>query len=272
MIQKMNNKPEEILLVSGVKEIGKAVNLNRERVALTILGIANEDYDLINQKFQQYTEDGEITDVEKPSLQRELDAIDRDFQLLRRETRENGLGDSDEYREYEDKYNQLSALLTKIINSVGTYGASDVYEINNYYTQYTSAATALGNLILETQEINSTIDSYYARTSVIVNIIPEAVPVNTTTSISAQIVYNGSAIDMTDISASAVSFGLTGLATGIQSSAFGLPTGASVVITELTHSAVVSNCKSFTLAYEGIGATGVNVTCQVILDSDSMPF
>lgn len=271
MIKKMNNRPEEVLLVSGVKEIGSAVTLNRDRLALTILGIANEDYDIINQKFTEYTKDGSITDVEKPALQRELDSIDRDFQLLRRQTRDNNLGDSDEYRAYESDYNRLSELLRKIITSVGTYSAPDVYNLNTYYDEYNQSATALGNLILNSQGYNTDIDTYYARTSVSVNITPQSVAVNTQTTVSASIKYEG-VEKVQDVPTSAISFGVTGLAANVPASDFVLPTGASVTITELTHSAVVTGCKTFNLKYNAIGADGITVVCQVELDSDSMPF
>ena len=271
MIKKMNNKPEEILLVSGVKEIGEDINLNRERVTLALIGLTKESSEMMNAKFEEFTSDGQITDVEKPALQRELDSITADFNQLKRQAKEYKVGDSDEYHRFEDDFEKLYNLMFKIINSYGTYGASDLYNLDPYYKDLMNSATALTELILSIQTDYNVVNNYYSRTVVNVDISPEDVPKNTSTTISVSILYDGEPVDMNYIPASAVSFGLTGLASGIQASAFGLPSGATVQITELTHSALVSNCKSFTLAYEGIGSE-VKVTCLVTLDSESMPF
>ena len=47
---------------------------------------------------------------------------------------------------------------------------------------------------------------------------------------------------------------------------------AYVQITALTNSAIVYNCKDFSIGYDAIGENGCLVKCTLTLDSDSMPF
>lgn len=267
MIQKMNNRPEEVLLVSGVKEIGQAVNLNRERTAITILGVANSNNSIVTERLASYVSDG-INDSEKASMSRELDGITRDFQTMKKEAYDNSVEDSSEYSNLERSYKQLYNLYTKVIGSVGVYNAPDVVYIPTYYEEYSENALNFSDFILNIQTENSRIDNYYSRIKVSVNISPEEVSKNSNTTISASVMYEG-VEKIGSVSASSIVFYLTGLASGVSSSAFILPSGGSVDIDGT--SAEVTGCKTFQLAYAGIGST-VNVECALTLDSSSMPF
>ena len=163
MNTKVTNQPSERIVATDFIKIGDSLNLNRERIALTLLGISYSSMSATATKFDQYTADGMITDEEKPQLQRELDSLERDFNLLRRQAREENIGDDERYLAVEEAFNALYNLLTKIINSRGTYANRDVYDINKLYADYTQKATVLGNYILSLQSEEQMISLYFAR-------------------------------------------------------------------------------------------------------------
>lgn len=269
--------PEAIHVASEYKKVGSSFEMNRQRVANVIYSINRTNNDAQQSRIEDLVGTDGITDAEKPALARELDALKRDFEYLGNDTRNADLGDSDEYRATKDAYDRVVDLMTRIINSVGTYNSSDVNNLSSYYNDYTSKATALENLILQTTADIDKISAYYAKTKVGVNIYPEAVPANSNTQITASIIYEGDEkVWLPGVLASNISFGLTGLSNAATSSMFILDTitypEARVTITQLTNSAVVENCKEFGLSYSAIGENGVNITISVNLDSDSMPF
>ena len=271
MIQKMNNRPEEVLLVSGIKQIGQSVNLNRERTAITILGVANSNNSIVTERLASYVSDG-INDSEKAMMGRELDGITRDFLSMKKEAFDYSVEDSSEYAALERSYRQLYNLYTKIIGSTGVYNAPDVVYVPTYYDEYSKNALSFADMIMNIQKETSTIDNYYSRTKVSVIVSPESVSLNTNTTISASVMYEGvEHINDQTFPATALTFGLTGLSSSVQSSDFILPTGGEVTVTPLTNSAVVTKCKSFQLKYGAIG-NEVKVNLQVSLDSSSMPF
>ena len=277
MIRKVQRNPENVFVASDYKKIGQALELNRQRVANVVNSISRANTAAQMERLDNLVGTDGITDAEKPSLARELDSLMRDFDYLSTETRNADLGDSDEYHAVKDSYDRLVDLMSRIINSVGTYTNSDVNYLTSYYSDYTNNAIILGNLILATTSELDKINAYYSMTSAGVNIYPELVAVNTSTTITASLTYEGEEkIFEQGVPAASVSFGLNGLSSSVTSSMFGFNTtlypNARVEITPLTHSAVVENCKQFTLSYDAIGSDGVSVTVSISLDSDSMPF
>ena len=278
MKTKVQSNPENIYVASGYKEIGKSLELQRRRITNVVYAVSRENNDAQQARIDALVGTDGITDAEKPSLARELDALIRDFTTLGNETRNADLGDSDEYYAAQQAYDRLFALMTKIVNSVGTYEESDVNLLTEYYADYTEKAITLGNLIIEITAEIERLNAYRQLTEIRVNAIPMSLPVNTNTDIVAEVYYNGE--DKTSlVDATNFSFGITGLVSGTaqeMQSKFTLDTttypNASVTAYPLTNSAIVVNCKSFKLNYFGIGTTGVVVTCSVTLDSDSMPF
>ena len=281
MIRKVNKNPESIYVASDYKAIGEAIELNRIRVNNVVNSIGRANTEAQIERIEEIVGTDGVTDAEKPSLARELDALMRDFEILGSETRNAELGDSDEYHAVKDSYDRLVDLMTRIINSVGTYTNSDVNNLTDYYADYTQKAIAMGDLILLTTAELERINSYYAMTHAGVQIVPDVVSMNEYATVSASLLYEGiEKIWENNVSADVVSFGLTGLSNLVtQATAltyFGINTtlypNATVTVTELTHSAVVENCKSFTLAYGAISNDGVSVNVSISLDSESMPF
>lgn len=277
MIRKVQRNPENVFVASDYKKIGQSLELNRQRVANVVNSISRANTNAQLERLDNLVGTDGITDAEKPSLARELDSIMRDFDYLSTETRNADLGDSDEYHAVKDSYDRVVDLMSRIVNSVGTYTNSDVNYLTLYYSDYTNNAITLGNLILSTTAELDKINAYYSMTSAGVNIYPELVAVNTSTTVTASLTYEGEEkIFEQGVPAASVSFGLNGLSDNVTSSMFGFNTtlypNARVEITALTHSAVVYNCKQFTLSYDAIGSDGVSVTVSISLDSDSMPF
>ena len=275
MIKKVQSSPENVYVASGYKEIGKTFELNRQRVANVVYSISRANTDAQMQRLDELVGTDGITDAEKPSLARELDAIMRDFEYLGNETRNADLIGSDEYVAVLDSYNRLVELLSRIINSTGTYTNPDVNLINDYYNDYTEKAITLENLILERIAEQDMINAYYAMTKVNVSAYPDAIPVNQTSVVSATITYDG--VDKTsDVSADSIIFSVVNLASGTTASMITVNTTiyphASVQLHPITNSAEIMYCKEFTIAYDAIGAEGIVVKCDVTLDSDSMPF
>lgn len=275
MIKKVQSSPENVYVASGYKEIGKSFELNRQRVANVVYSISRANTDAQMQRLDELVGTDGITDAEKPSLARELDSIMRDFEYLGNETRNADLIGSDEYVAVLDSYNRLVELLSRIINSTGTYTNPDVNLINDYYSDYTEKAITLENLILETTAELDRIAAYYAMTKVDVEISPDAIAVNEECSVNAVVTFADG--DVTSVCpATGFSFGITGLSDEATSSMFDIDTttypSAYVQITALTNSAIVYNCKDFSIGYDAIGENGCLVKCTLTLDSDSMPF
>jgi hypothetical protein len=275
MIKKVQKTPENIYVASGYKEIGKSFELNRQRVANVVYSISRANTEAQIQRIDELVGTDGITDAEKPSLARELDAIMRDFEYLGNETRNANLIDSDEYSAVLASYNRLVELMSRIINSKGTYTNADVNYITEYYNDYTEKAITLENLILETTAELDRIAAYYAMTKVDLEIAPEAVAIGETCHVSAIVTFADGNVT-SDCPATAFSFGITGLSDDATTSMFVLDTttypSATVTISSITNSAVVSNCKDFSIRYGAIGESGCLVKCTLTLDSDSMPF
>lgn len=273
MIRQAEQYPEKIVVASGFEKIGDPIQLNRQRIVNVIASITRQNQEIAISRMNDYADTSVITDADKESLRRELASLERNMEYLITDTRNANLGDSTEYAQVKAAYDKIHDLMEKIVNSVGTYRGTDVALIPAYFQDFTDKATILETKILNTTAENSKINAYYSKTIAGVNIYPEAVPVNTSTTISASLLYEGvEKINEQGVSVNAVSFGLIGLAAGATSSMFTLPSGAEITITELTHSAVITKCKSFQMAYNAIGNSGVNVSVSITLDSDSMPF
>lgn len=275
MVRLVQSNPENIYVATDYKKIGKSFEIQRQRVTNVISSISRASAREQEQRIEELVGTDGITDSEKGALRRELDSIIRDFEYLGTDTRNADLSESDEYFAVLDAYNRLVDLMTKIVNSVGTYTDADVYYLTPYYSDYTSKAITLQNLILATTAEIDRINAYYAMTRASVIINPEAVGIGDTTDISASLTYEGIE-KISYVSADCVTFGLAGLSDTVTSSMFTFDTelypDASVTITALTHSAIVENCKEFTLAYGAISEGGVFVSLDISLDSDSMPF
>jgi len=277
MINKVHSNPENIYVATEYKTIGKFFELNRQRVTNVIYSISRATSEAQAKKIREITEDNAVTDAEKQSLARELDALVRDFGYLTTETRNADLGGSDEYIATKEAYDRLVDLLTRIVNSVGTYNNVDVTYLSDYYNDYTDKAKTLETLILDTTAYTDRINRYKQLTTVDVIIYPEAVPVNTSASVKAVLMYDGQDyIDDEHVDADSVTFGLTGLSNSVTqataSTYFTIPSGGSITVSELTHTAEITGCKSFSISYNAIGSTAVIVNCSISLDSDSMPF
>ena len=274
MIQKLRSNPDAVILASDYKKIGDSIELNRERIKLTFLSISQSNTSSVEKKLDEIVEGG-VTPAEKEALAREYDALQRDFGILKQETDEADLGNSDEYRYVLESYERLCALFEKIIKSSGTYTDSDSFLLSDYYTEFSRRANALESAILNVQTNEAIINGYYAKSVAYVNIVPQSVAVNTTCTISSNFLYDGNEV-IDDIDESCIAFGITGLANSVTSSMFILDTTtypeATVTVQPLTNSAVVENCKEFELKYEAIGENGIEARVIFTLDSGSMPF
>jgi len=272
MITKVNKNPSDVFVATDYKKIGKSFELNRQRITNIVYSYGRAATDEANKRIDAITSDKTITDSEKRQLERELDSIKRDFDILGNDAYNADLGNSDEYLAVQASYNKLVALLDKIIRSEGTYTDFDLNYLTSYYRDYTDNAIVLGNLILETTAEIDRINAYYAMTKINVDINPASVAVNTTTHVSLSVLYDG-VEKVSVVPVSAVTFNVENLSSSATTSMFHFDSSyseASVVITNA--SAVVTNCKDFTLDYAAIGNSGINVKCTVTLDSDSMPF
>lgn len=271
----VQSDPENVYVASGYKEIGKSFDLQRQRVTNVVYSISRASTEEQGRRIDELVGTDGITDAEKPALARELDSIIRDFDYLSTDTANADLIDSDEFVMTRQAYDTLVELMSRIVNSVGTYTNSDVNMITVYYADYTTKAIALQNLILSTTSELDRINAYYAMTKVNVSAYPEAIPVNQTSVVSATITYEG--VDKTSyVSADSIVFGVVNLASGTTSSMITVNTTlyphASVQLHPITNSAEIMYCKEFTIAYDAIGAGGIAVKCEVTLDSGSMPF
>lgn len=272
MITKVRNTPENIYVSSDYKKIGEAIGINRERVAITAMSMIQANTQRAQERITEYTKDNAITDAEKPSLKRELDALERDFGILGRETIEAGLGDSQEYKDTEDVYDELVALFTKIINSKGTYDAPDVAFLTTYYAQYTAYATILENSILEVQAEANKINAFYSKTSVVVATSPDAVAKNQSTSVSARVYYDGE--DMTGyLTNDYFEYDISGLDSQFdQRTMLTVPSGAIVTHDPINNTLNIKKARTFTIKYEGLSTAGVDIVCTFSVDSESLPF
>ena len=275
MIKKVQSNTENVYVASGYKEIGKSFELNRKRITNIVSSINRSNTEAQKKRIDDLVGTDGITDAEKLPLARELDALKRDFDYLGTDTRNAGLVDSEEYRETKASYDKLVSLMERIVNSTGTYVNSDVNSLTDMYSAYTEKAKALENLILSTTSELDMIASYYAMTKVDIVIYPEAVSEGGSAAISVSVMHDG-VERIGDIPGSAISFRLTGLANDVSSEMFGFDVNefpdARVTVTALTNSAVVENCKSFTLHYDAISESGINVNSSIALDIGLMPF
>lgn len=272
MITKVRNNPEDRIVASDFIKIGDSIRLNRERNELTIIGMSNTDIEQTTTKFSQYTDDGVITDSEKESLVRELDAITSDYGILMRNAQEFDLGDIRQVTDAQDAFSVLSSFIMKIVNTRGVYDNTDVTLLNTYYSDYIQKASVLSDYILLRQSEESTISAYYSRTKVIVNIVPNVVAVNTTAFVSSSVLYDG-VEKITDINASALTFYVTGLSSVATTSDFtSTEAGFDIDIDSVRHTAEITGCKTFSVSYDAISDTGMTVNLELTLDSDSMPF
>ena len=276
MIQKLRSNPDAVIVASDYKKVGSSVELNRERVALTFISLSQNAFTSAQKRIEDITGDYIVTPAEKQSLAREYDSLQRDFGILKQETEESDLGNSDEYLLTLEMYERLCALFEKIINSVGTYTDSDCMLLSQYYSDFTNAATALETAILNVQTNEAIINGYYSRSVAYVDIIPQSVAVNTVCNISAGFLYDG-VEHISDIDEDNIMFGIVGLSPDINPATdfvFDTTTypDSDVDYHPLTNSAEVTGCKAFGLRYAGIGTNGVDVRMAVTLDSGSMPF
>ena len=271
MKKQVHSDPENVYVASGYKEIGGSVELNRQRIVNVIASFTRENSEAAIRRLQDYTEDNTITETEKESLKRELAALDRDYENLVAETSDADFGETQEFLEVRDAYTKIHDLLYKIVNTPGTYRGEDVQDITVYYQDYVNKATILENKILDATAEIDRIGAYYMKTQASVSVYPELVAYNTSTTITASLLYEGvEKIGL--VSASAITFGITGLSDSATSSMFTLPQGSSITMYPITNSAVIVGAKTFQMAYNAIGVNGADVRISIELDSDSMPF
>lgn len=273
MITKVRNNPEDRIVASDFIKIGDTIRLNRERAAVTILGISTADSQFVTDRIREYSSDGVIDDIEKKSLARDLDSLKRDFQSLTKQAGEADVGNSSEYHAYEDSYNTLVALITKIVNSNGAYSNNDMYDLEPDYVQYNTDAINLGDLIISTQAEEGKISLYYSRIQANVIVSSEAVAKNSSTTVSPQILFEGNEVTGF-IDRSCFSYLVTGLAAGAISSDFTTtePGTFTPVIDNVNHTATITGFKTFAIAYHAVDEDGISVNMTLTLDSDSMPF
>lgn len=273
MITKVRNNPEDRIVASDFIKIGDTIRLNRERAAVTILGISTADSQFVTDRIREYSSDGVIDDIEKKSLARDLDSLKRDFQSLTKQAGEADVGNSAEYHAYEDSYNTLVALITKIVNSVGAYSNNDMYDLEPDYVQYNTDAINLGDLIISTQAEEGRISMYYSRTKANIIVSSEAIAKNSTTTVTPQILYDGN--DVTSyIDRSCFQYVVTGLPNDVVAADFSTTeTGTfTPVIDSVNHTATITGFKTFSIAYHAVDSDGISVNMTLTLDSDSMPF
>lgn len=271
MINKVQSDPEAIHVATDYKKIGKSFELNRQRVVNVVYSISRTTNEAQKKRIDEIISDKAVTDSEKITLSRELDALIRDFDYLTTETRNAELGTTDEYMNTKESYDRLVELLSKIVNSVGVYDNIDVTYLTDYYNDYTAKTKILERLILDTTAQQNRIEKYSAMVSLDINIYPEAVPAGGSATVSAMLFYEGEdKID--DVDPDDISFGITGLDSGVTSSMFTIPTGGTLRLYPLTNSAEIEGCTSFEIDYDALGSSDVQVNCSVVLDSDSMPF
>lgn len=291
MITKVQNNPEDIYVASGYKEIGKSFELNRQRVTNIVYGTNQATINSRLSILSGLTSDNQITDAEKPTLQREMENIYRTFVNLKTQTANADLGDSDEYQNFREAYERVYALMYKIVTSSGTYVGTDVKLIDTYYTDFTDKANTLQTLIINTTTELDRISSYYAMTKVNPSVFPESVAVDSYSSVSASILYDG-VEKVADVPVSAISFSVSGMAVYANTSQTTVGTRLYLVDSDTNNyllsvdtsiypdatmsysngSCSITGTKSFRVHYYGIGDEGVNVNCAVVLDSGSMPF
>lgn len=274
MITKVNKNPSDVFVATDYKKIGKSFELNRQRITNIVYSYGRAATDEANKRIDSITSDKTITDSEKRQLERELDSIKRDFDILGNDAYNADLGNSDEYIAVQASYNKLVALLDKIIRSEGTYTDFDLNYLTSYYRDYTDNAVILGNLILETTAEIDRINAYNSRVKIDVIITPEAVPVGSSASVVASVLYDG-VEKASVVNPSCFTFTVENLSSGATTSMFTIDssyTSATVSINSLTHTATITNCRDFQIAYSAIGDTGISVKCVLMLDSDSMPF
>ena len=274
MITKVNKNPSDVFVATDYKKIGKSFELNRQRITNIVYSYGRAETDAQGKRIDEITSDKTITDSEKRQLERELESIMRDFEILGNDAYNADLGNSDEYMNVKNSYDRLVALLDKIIRSSGTYTDYDLNYLTDYYKDYTNNAIILGNLILETTAEIDRINAYNSRVKVDVIITPEAVPVGTSASVVVSVLYDG-VEKASVVSPSSFTFTVENLSSGATTSMFTIDssyTSATVSINSITHTATITNCRGFEIAYSAIGDTGVSVKCVLTLDSDSMPF
>ena len=273
MITKVRNNPEDRIVASDFVKIGDTIRLNREQAAITILGISNADTQLITDRIKGYTSDNVIDDIEKKSLARDLETIQRDFQTLTKQAGEANVGNTSEYHSFEESYNTLVALMTRIVNSYGLYSNNDMYDLAPDYQKYTDDALSLGDLIISTQAEEGRISLYYQRVQVNIIVSTEAVAKNSSTTVAPQILFEGNNVTAY-VDKSCFEYVVTGLSTGATVSDFSTTeTGTfSPVIDSVNHTATITGFKTFSIAYHAVDENGISVNLTLTLDSGSMPF
>lgn len=271
MITKVRNRPENIYMASDYRKVGEAIGINRERVAITAMSVLQANSKRAEERIESYTSDNVITDAEKPSLKRELDALERDFGILGRETLEAGLGESEEYKNTEEAYDTLAELFRRIINSKGTYDAPDVSFLSTYFAQYTAYASVLENSILEVQAQANMENNFYSRTRVNVITSPDAVGLNGETSVFAKVYYDGEEVTGY-LNHSYFEYDVSGVASEYTPSMITVPAGAVVTYNSEAHTLNIKQARTFSLKRNAISDAGIDIVCTLTVDSGSMPF
>ena len=267
------NEAGKIIVASGFEEIGKSLELNRQRIANIVASISKSNNDAVMSKIDEITDENSVTETEKDQLNREMQALERNFEVLQTDTVNADLTDTNEYRAVKAAYDAIHSLMYKIVTSEGVYRDEDVNQLNPLYADYSEKATELENLILATTADIDRINYYYSRTLVRANISQLSVPVNQDTSVSASVLYEG-VERIGVVSVSSLKF----IATNVSSAALSSPTtyftsseiGFSVQT--VGSSVEITGCKTFTVKYGALTGDPLKVNLIVTFDSDSMPF
>ena len=271
MRREVHSDPENVYVASGYKELGNTIEINRQRVVNVIASFTRETSEAAIRRMQEYADDYAITDQEKKALRMDLADLDGNYDNIVSETKDADFGDTYEFRAVRDAYTKIHDLLYKIVNYEGTYKGDDVGDIVPYYQDYVDKATILVNEIMLATSEAGKINTYYAKTKVGVDIIPESVAVNTSTTVYASVLYDGEE-QIGNVDADTITFLVSGLANSVTSAMFAIPSGGSIDIDNVYHTAEITGCKTFQMNYYAIGQSGVKVDIDVTLDSDLMPF
>jgi len=264
MISKVDSNPEMIYVGSDFKKVGRAIELNRERVELTSQTITRADREHITDRIASIDDDNKVDDSEKATLVREMARMENEFSLIRNEARDYDLGDSYEWENLVEKYEQIHALMEKIINTVGVYEDSDVHDLDPYYKQYLDAYDALQTLIFA---VNT-----QSNAKVVVDIQPQVVSAKNPTVVTL-ILDNNGVDDTSKVLAENVTFSLSGLSSEFTTSMVVIDTTLypdAEVEAGTGNTAFVTGCKAFTLLYGALSDDGVSVNAVVRIDTDSI--
>ena len=269
MKTKVQRNPESIYVGSDFKKIGKAFELNRERVQITSQEITRKENEQIQERIANIDDDGKVDESEKETLKRELARIENDFSLIRIETRDTGLADNAQWDILVEAYTQIHDLMYKIVNSVGVYEDADVYDLNTLYKAYLDAYDALETLIFS---VNTT----FAKTNVVVDVQPNVVPAGTDVVITLILDNNGTD-NSSIVSPADTTFGLSGVSDSFAKTMVSVDPvlfpdfdqDTDIVYYPLTDSVTITNCKQFTLSYSAL-TDSVNVNVIVRVDTDSI--